>query len=184
LSPTIFQSSAVGLSAIQGQRLPTLNLNRVFIIAGEGTASASEALINGLRGVGVEVILIGETTRGKPYGFYPSENCGTTYFTVQFKGVNARGFGDYSDGFTPVASAGSQGAEVTGCRVADDLTHMLGDRREARISAALSYIENGSCPYAYGAESLIPQQTLLESGLPGLSKTYGRVMKPELGNIL
>jgi len=184
LSPVMFRSTAVGFSAVQGQQLPTLNLNRVFIIASEGTASASEALINGLRGVGVEVILIGDTTRGKPYGFYAIENCGTTYFTVQFKGVNARGFGDYSDGFMPVVSANSQGADITGCLVADDFNRMLGDRSEARISAALSYIENGSCPYAYGAESPIPQQTLLESGLPDLSKTYGRMMKPELGNIL
>ncbi len=184
LSPVMFQSSAVGYSAIAGQPLPALNLSRVFIIASEGTASASEALINGLRGVGVDVILIGDTTLGKPYGFYPIDNCGTTYFTVQFKGVNARGFGDYSDGFTPVENVSSQGSEVTGCRVADDLTHMLGDRSEARISAALSYIENGSCPYTYGAESQIPQKTLSESGQPDLSKKNRRIMKPELGNIL
>ena len=31
---------------------------------------------------------IGSTTCGKPYGFYPEENCGTTYFTIQFRGVN------------------------------------------------------------------------------------------------
>ena len=57
--------------------------------------------MNGLRGVGVEVIQIGSTTCGKPYGFYPTDNCGTTYFTIQFKGVNDAGFGDYSDGFSP-----------------------------------------------------------------------------------
>jgi hypothetical protein len=45
-------------------------------------------LYDGLRGVGVEVIQIGTTTCGKPYGFYPFDNCGTTYFSVQFKGVN------------------------------------------------------------------------------------------------
>ena len=182
LSPVMFQSYAVGYSANQGQRLPTLNLDRVFIISSEGTASASEALINGLRGVGVEVILIGDTTRGKPYGFYPADNCGTTYFTVQFKGVNARGFGEYSDGFIPVASANSQGAEVTGCRVADDFTHMLGDSSEGRLSAALNYIRNGSCPYE--AESSISQPSVVESEMLDLSKTYGRIMKPELGNIL
>ena len=149
LSPLMFQSRAIGYSANSGQLLPTLNLNRVFIIAGENTASASEALINGLRGVGA--ILIGDNTRGKPYGFYPTENCGTTYFTIQFKGINARGFGDYGDGFIPVPYASSLGSEVTGCKVADDLTHMLGDSDEARISAAINYILYGSCPFTFGA---------------------------------
>ena len=40
----------------------------------------SEAIINGLDGVNVQVIQIGATTCGKPYGFYPQDNCGTTYF--------------------------------------------------------------------------------------------------------
>jgi len=35
------------------------------VLSSRGTASASEAVINGLRGVDVEVILIGEATRGK-----------------------------------------------------------------------------------------------------------------------
>ena len=54
-----------------------------------------------LRGIDIEVIQIGSTTCGKPYGFYGLDNCGTTYFTVQFRGVNAKGYGDYSDGFSP-----------------------------------------------------------------------------------
>ena len=91
-----------------------LNLNRVVVISGSGTCSASESIINGLRGVGVDVVLIGDTTCGKPYGFYAIDNCGTTYFTVQFKGVNALGFGDYADGFSP-PGATSQGEEVPGC---------------------------------------------------------------------
>ena len=184
LSPLMFQSRAIGYSANSGQLLPTLNLNRVFIIAGENTASASEALINGLRGVGVDVILIGDNTRGKPYGFYPTENCGTTYFTIQFKGINARGFGDYGDGFIPVPYASSLGSEVTGCKVADDLTHMLGDSDEARISAAINYILYGSCPFTFGASSQARQPTPLEPQLPDLSKINGRIMKPELGSFL
>jgi hypothetical protein len=57
----------------------------VFVLTGGGTCSASEAFMNGLRGVGVEVIQIGSTTCGKPYGFYAQENCGTTYFSIQFR---------------------------------------------------------------------------------------------------
>ena len=60
-------------------------------------ATLVTAVINGLRGVNVEVYVIGSTTCGKPYGFYPTDNCGTTYFSIQFRGVNALGFGDYTD---------------------------------------------------------------------------------------
>ena len=55
-----------------GRPLPTLNLPRVYVLTGGTTCSASESIINGLRGVNVEVIQIGSTTCGKPYGFYPT----------------------------------------------------------------------------------------------------------------
>jgi hypothetical protein len=73
------------------------------------------------------VIQIGSTTCGKPYGFYPQDNCGTTYFTIELKGVNAQGFGDYTDGFSPENTAGGVGTPVPGCSVGDDFTHALGD---------------------------------------------------------
>jgi hypothetical protein len=152
ISPIPFHTTSLGFSAASGQPLPTLNLDRVFVLTSSGTCSASEALINGLRGVGVEVIMIGNTTCGKPYGFYPTGNCGSTYFTVQFQGVNAVGFGDYSDGFSPVAvPAADRLDQVPGCTVADDLDHFLGDPDEARLAAALYYRDNGSCPSATGA---------------------------------
>ncbi|MCP4768417.1 MAG: peptidase, partial [Gammaproteobacteria bacterium] len=75
LSPTPFHTTAQGFSTPAGQALPTLNLPRVYVLAGSGTCSASESIINSLRGVNVEVILIGSTTCGKPYGFYPTDNC-------------------------------------------------------------------------------------------------------------
>ena len=149
IAPIPFHTTSLGFSAAQGQPLPTLNLDRVFVLTSSGTCSASEALINGLRGVGVEVVMIGNTTCGKPYGFYPTGNCGSTYFTVQFQGVNEVGFGDYSDGFSPVAvPAADRLDQVPGCVVADDLDHLLGDPAEARLAAALYYRDNGSCPSA------------------------------------
>ena len=39
--------------------LPTLNLQRVDVLTGSNTCSASESIINSLRGVGVEVIVVG-----------------------------------------------------------------------------------------------------------------------------
>lgn len=147
-----------------GEFLPSLNLDRVYMLVGGNTCSASEAIINGLRGIGVEVILIGETTCGKPYGFYPTDNCATTYFTVQFKGNNHQGFGEYSDGFVP-ASSGLSDTRLPGCAVADDYDHALGDPLEARFAAALYYLETGQCPSS-SAVSGVRQKPGFEQGEP------------------
>ena len=149
-TPIPFHSTTQGFSIASGQPLPTLDLARVFVLTGSGTCSASESIINGLRGVGVQVIQVGSTTCGKPYGFTPQDNCGTTYFSIQFKGVNALGFGDYTDGFSPSNSTGLIGTPVTGCSVADDFAHALGDPAEGRLAAALGYRTSSSCPAPSG----------------------------------
>ena len=150
LTPMPFLTETVGFSRPPGTALPTLNLPRVFVLTGPTTCSASESVINGLRGVNVQVIQIGSSTCGKPYGFYPADNCGTTYFTIELTGVNAAGFGDYADGFTPNNAAGVGGTRVPGCSVADDFTHELGDPGEARFAAALAYRLGPQCPAASG----------------------------------
>ena len=116
-----------------GQSLPSLNLRRVFILTSASSCSASEALINGLRGVDIEVILIGGQTCGKPYGFFATSNCGTTNYSIQFTGVNNKGAGDYIDGFAPT------------CVASDDLTKQLGDPNERQLAAALAYRNSGVC---------------------------------------
>jgi len=143
LVPTVFESLTAGFSEAPNLPLPTLDLpiKRVFVLTTAETCSASEAVMNGLSGVGVQVIQIGDTTCGKPYGFYPQDNCGTTYFAIQFKGENAAGFGDYSDGFVP-------GGNFKGCAIADDFTHQLSDPAEALTAAAVYYRDNGACPPA------------------------------------
>ncbi len=128
------------------QPLPTLDLQRVYVLTGGTTCSASESIINGLRGVHVEVIQIGSTTCGKPYGFYPADNCGTTYFSVQFKGVNAAGFGDYTDGFAANNRLNSGAERLPGCSVRDDFSKPLGDASEGRLAAALEHRVGAACP--------------------------------------
>ncbi|HSC06026.1 MAG TPA: S41 family peptidase, partial [Steroidobacteraceae bacterium] len=147
-SPTRqFLSASVGFSPSVpvGTPLPSLNLNRVFVLTGPGTCSASEAIINSLRGVDVQVIQIGSTTCGKPYGFYPTDNCGTTFFTIQFRGVNAKNFGEYPDGFSPQNTTSTGGVRIPGCSVADDFQHALGDPAEGRFAAALGYRVGLTC---------------------------------------
>ncbi len=154
LSPTLFHSQTLGspFNAVAGQALPTLDLPRVYVITGAGTCSASEAVMNGLRGVGVEVIQIGSTTCGKPYGFYATDNCGTTYFTIQFRGVNALNFGDYTDGFSPSNTLGAAGpAVLPGCSIADDFSKSLGDPGEGRLAMTLAYRDGQACTAATGS---------------------------------
>jgi len=156
-TPTPFYTTALGFSAANGTALPTLNLPRVFVLTGDGTCSASESIINGLRGVGVTVIQIGNTTCGKPYGFYPQDNCGTTYFSIQFQGVNNANFGDYADGFSP-ANSSDTGVKLPGCNVADDLNHALGDPAENRLAQALYYRTNGFCSPSISIGELTQKQ--------------------------
>ncbi len=163
-----FLSTTQGFSVPKGSALPALNLLRVFVLTGPGTCSASEAIINGLRGVGIEVIQIGSTTCGKPYGFYPQDNCGTTYFSIEFRGVNAVNFGDYSDGFSPINATTPTNATLPGCAVADDFTHALGDPAEARLAAALNYRTSGACPVAsaFGVSGDVRSLAAVDGQLP------------------
>ena len=129
------------------QPLPTLDLPRVYVLTTGSSCSASESFMNSLRGIDVEVIQIGETTCGKPYGFVSEDNCGSTYFTVQFRGENHKGFGDYADGFMPATlpEAGKQ-SQVQGCPIKEDYLHALGDEQELLLASALYYQANNTCP--------------------------------------
>jgi hypothetical protein len=146
ITPTPFHTTAQGFSTTAGTALPYLGLPRVFVLTGPNTCSASEAIINSLNGVNVQVIQVGSTTCGKPYGFYPRDNCGTTYFSIEFQGDNAKAFGNYPDGFSPQNSTAVTSAVLPGCSVADDFSHALGDPSEGRFAAALNYAAGQSCP--------------------------------------
>jgi hypothetical protein len=174
ITPTLFHATSQGFSVTAGQALPALNLTRVFILTGTGTCSASESIINSLRGINVQVIEIGSTTCGKPYGFYPQDNCGTTYFSIEFRGVNAAGFGDYPAGFSPANTVNPPGVVIPGCSVADDFTQALGNPNEGQLSEALAYQAGGACTVA-------PTGSVAESAkravLPGHAVTARSAMK-------
>jgi carboxyl-terminal processing protease len=114
---------------------PHPGFDRVIVIASGATASASELLVNGLRPV-MDVVLVGDTTYGKPYGFTPRRQCGVTYNAVQFEAFNALGVAGYTAGFAP------------DCPARDDLDAALGDPAERSVGAALDYIATGSCGQA------------------------------------
>ncbi|MES2952708.1 MAG: S41 family peptidase [Pseudomonadota bacterium] len=144
-----FHQTTLGFSAAPGQALPQLGLKRVFVLTSGSTCSASESVINGLTPF-MQVVRIGNTTCGKPYGFSYKDNCGTSYAAMQFKGVNAQGFGDYADGFAP------------SCAVADDLTRERGDTAEAMLGGALTYMRTGACPVPVSGSNRNTAQALLQ----------------------
>ena len=142
LDPLPFASTTVFASTTSS--LPTLDLGRVYVLTSDDTCSASESIINALRGIGVSVYQIGGTTCGKPYGFYPQDNCGTTYFSIQFRGVNALGFGDYADGFSATRAAADAQANLPGCAASEDYAHDLGDTLEEKLRVAMAYRQSGN----------------------------------------
>ena len=134
------------------------NVSRVVVLTSRETASASELVINGLRPF-MEVVLVGDTTYGKPYGFAPRDYCGTTYNAVNFESLNAVGEGRFTSGL------------AAQCPAADDLGRALGDPQEGRLRAALSYIANGRC------EAAAPQS--LSSGVQR-SPAFGETVAPRM----
>ncbi|TXC65658.1 hypothetical protein FSC37_05060 [Piscinibacter aquaticus] len=115
--------------------------NRIVVLTGPRSCSASELLINGLRPYAQQVSTIGSTSCGKPYGFNPVESCSNTFSIVNFKAVNSLGQGDYEAGITPT------------CAVADDFSGALGDPTEKLTAAALGYLQTGNCPATAAAPS-------------------------------
>lgn len=135
-----------------GYGLPRLNLRRVYLLSGTDTCSASESVINGLRGIDIEVILVGSRTCGKPYGFRRKNNCGHAYHAVEFSGSNAKGYADYASGFAP------------SCGSSDDFSQALGAAQEGQLATALHHIEQGRCPGAAALAASLPPRSIPDNG--------------------
>jgi hypothetical protein len=111
----------------------SLNLETLYVITSGNSASASEALVNGLSPF-IQVVSIGTQSYGKPVGMYAfyQDTDYYAYVPVTFKISNSEGYGEYYDGL-PVAM-----------EVADDITRAFDDPQEACLHQALHYIEFGS----------------------------------------
>ncbi len=114
-----------------------LGLTRVFIIVSKSSASASELLINNLKPY-MDVKLIGDTTYGKPVGFFPVNIADFALYPISFKTVNSVGNADYYSGFAPDKSS------------PDGVTYNWGERAEPSLASALRFIQSG----AFRASSL------------------------------
>ena len=138
-----------------------LGLPRVFVLMGRRTCSASEQVINGLRGVGVEVVAVGETSCGKPVGSLPTPACDRTYSVINFESVNDRFEGRYFDGFDAT------------CAVDEDFSAAQGSSADPLMAAASHFADSGNCP-APGAAGATRKQALAAPG-------PRRATRPEAG---
>lgn len=84
-----------------------LGLGRLWVIASDATASASEMVIMGLRGLDVPVTVIGSRTEGKNCGMDVTtrtvDGYEYTFAPITFMNYNAKGDNDYSAGIVPDA---------------------------------------------------------------------------------
>ncbi len=117
-----------------------LGLNTVYVITTETTASASELVINGLRGVGITVNTIGMPTNGKNVGMegvrFNYRNYDFYFYPITFYCQNAQGFKDYSNGFEP------------GYKFDDShyFPYDFGSENDALSHYAIEWITNGTKP--------------------------------------
>ncbi len=117
-----------------------LAVTRLVVIATRGSASASEAIINGLRPY-MDVKVVGDTTYGKPVGQYGFDFCEKVLYPVAFLVTNARGQADYFDGIP------------ADCAAADDVDHALASPQEASLAEALYVVRNGRCSGTAAAQA-------------------------------
>jgi carboxyl-terminal processing protease len=110
-----------------------LNLSRVFVLMGRRTCSASEQVISGLQGAGLQVVTVGENTCGKPVGFLPTSYCKYTYSVVNFDSVNHLNKGSYFKGLD------------TTCPVSEDFQLNQGAADDPLLASARFYVDTGRC---------------------------------------
>lgn len=103
-----FYEYAYTTSSLRSSHLSSLSSKKIYVLTTINTASASELIINSLRGIGFEVVTIGSTSRGKNVGSDEHTTSFDSYkyyfYPITMQLYNAALESDYSAGFTPEAS--------------------------------------------------------------------------------
>lgn len=141
--------------------------NLIFIVSG-GTASASELVINNLK-PHMNVKLVGETTYGKPIGFFPIriENKYEVYYSM-FETKNAKEQGGYYNGMVPDYAENQ--LEDT---FFDDPRYELGSKNEGYLAKALSVI-----PGVTNANTSFKKATVMSINGRTTTMSSSMVLKP------
>ncbi len=141
-----------------GTTINSLNLNKVYILTTDGSASASELVINCLRPY-IDVIQIGTATTGKytaSITLYDSPNYGRddanpnhTYAMqpLVLKSANKNGDTDYYEGLTPDYTITYQTG--SGTAEGENLLNLgtLGDENEVFLAKAISLITGATSKF-------------------------------------
>ncbi len=141
-----------------------LDMKKVYVLVNRNSASASELLVNSLRGVGVQVVLLGERTYGKGVGMsridYQAPGVaeegvykdGAKYYRytmwpVTFISYNAADKRISTSGFSVTYSVNEYASKYFGYG-----WNSLGDPQEALFAAAIEHITTGRITRATRAE--------------------------------
>jgi len=108
-----------------------LNFPRVIVLTTPFTASSAELFINSLKPY-MEVVVIGERSRGKPYSNGIIEYCGKTLNIMTVERTNSVG----------VSVAGGIQPD---CLVEDNWETPAGSVGDPHMKASMAYIRDGSC---------------------------------------
>ncbi|MEH3114487.1 S41 family peptidase [Pedobacter terrae] len=141
-----------------------LGLGRVYILSTAATASASELMINNLKPF-IQVILIGEKTRGKDEASFKifdarsPKQVNWELHPIVYKLFNAQGIGGYSAGISPDIMINEM----------DNLPLLqLGDTRDPMVKAAIAAITGRAIKTANAMDNVLtksfqPNRILMDS---------------------
>ncbi len=118
----------------------SVSATRIAFIGTEGSASASELVINAfIPHLHAGAALVGTNTYGKPVGQIGLDlaECDDRLRLVAFATQNAARQGDYFDGLATKVEAS--------CQAGDDLSRQMGDPQEASTRAALDFLAGRAC---------------------------------------
>ena len=135
----------------------SLNLSRVFFIVTGSTASASELLMNNLKPY-MDVKIVGDTTYGKPVGFFPVDIYNYSIYPISFKTVNSAGNADYYTGFVP--------DKLT----PDGVNRNWGDITEPSLASTLKFINTGAFRSSAKNDQSYERQMQVQEQVKPLSK--------------
>lgn len=151
-----------------------MGLNKLYVLTGSGTASASELTITGLKPYMSEVVTIGDTTHGKytasitliPEDIYKSssyyeeiDNWGIQPIVLRY--ANSEGVTDFKEGFAP------------DILVEDDILYNpkpLGDMEEDLFKAAIERITGSTVVAQKSAELPRMPYTIFDRGFSKFDK--------------
>lgn len=115
-------------------------IKRVFVLTSNNTASASELIINGLRGFDIDVHLIGKQTNGKNTGMESKTKTINGYrykfAPITFYGENHKGYRDFHGGFEPDIDVSEYSYQLFD----------FGTEKEILLSLAMEWIQSGAKP--------------------------------------